>query len=89
MTLSAITRVFEIACGKLGKSADISSPVLSGDYEGAKKLALYFKDIFKDDFYIEIQDHGIEEEKRVLPLSNYLSCTHRQEANIRYAGANV
>lgn len=38
------------------------------DYEGAKKLALYLQDIFKDDFYIEIQDHGIPEEKKILPL---------------------
>lgn len=42
--------------------------LLSGDYEGAKKLALELKDMFGDDFYIEIQNHGIEEERRVLPL---------------------
>ena len=42
--------------------------LLAGDYDGAKELALYLKEIFKDDFYIEIQDHGIDEERRVLPL---------------------
>ncbi len=42
--------------------------LLAGDYEGAKELALYMKDIFGEDFYIEIQDHGIEEERRILPL---------------------
>lgn len=46
----------------------IPKRLLAGDYEGAKELARYFKDVFKDDFYIEIQDHGIEDEKRVLPL---------------------
>ena len=42
--------------------------LLRGDYEGAKKTALELKEIFGEDFYIEIQDHGIEEQKRVLPL---------------------
>ncbi len=42
--------------------------LLKGDYEGAKKTALELKEIFGDDFYIEIQDHGLEEQRRVLPL---------------------
>ena len=42
--------------------------LLADDYEGAKELALYLKDIFGEDFYIEIQNHGLDEEKRVLPL---------------------
>ena len=47
--------------------------LLKGDSEGAKKTALELKDIFGDDFYIEIQDHGLEEQKRVLPLLLQLS----------------
>ncbi len=42
--------------------------LLANDYEGAKELASYLKEIFGEDFYLEIQDHGIEEEKRILPL---------------------
>lgn len=42
--------------------------LLKGDYEGAKKTALELKEMFGDDFYIEIQDHGLEEQRRVLPL---------------------
>ena len=42
--------------------------LLRGDYEGAKKTAIDLKGMFGDDFYIEIQDHGLEEQKRVLPL---------------------
>ena len=38
------------------------------DYDGAKELALYLQGIFGEDFYIEIQDHGLEEEKRILPM---------------------
>ena len=46
----------------------IPKQLLRGDYEGAKKTALELKEIFGEDFYIEIQDHGLEEQKRVLPL---------------------
>ena len=46
----------------------IPRKLLAGDYDGAKELALYLKGIFGDDFYIEIQNHGLDEEKRVLPL---------------------
>lgn len=41
--------------------------LLNGDYDGAKKWAQEMKDIFGEDFYIELQDHGIAEEKQVLP----------------------
>ncbi len=43
--------------------------LLNGDYEGAKALAIRLKNMFAEgDFYIEIQNHDIEEEIRVLPL---------------------
>lgn len=43
--------------------------LISGDYEKAKEYAITMRDIFgKDDFYIEIQDHGILEEKMCNPL---------------------
>lgn len=41
--------------------------LLKGDYEGAKAWAQEMKDVFGEDFYIELQDHGIEEQKLVLP----------------------
>ncbi len=41
--------------------------LLSGDYEGAKAFALDMKNTFGDDFYIEIQDHGIAEQKQIMP----------------------
>ncbi len=41
--------------------------LLQGDYEGAKKWAAEMKVVFGDDFYIELQDHGIAEEKQVIP----------------------
>ena len=42
--------------------------MLNGDYEGAKKEALEMQDIFGEgNFYLELQDQGLEEEARILP----------------------
>ncbi len=44
----------------------IPQKILSGEYEEAKKTALRMKNIFgAQNFYLEIQDHGLEEERRV------------------------
>ena len=44
------------------------------DYDGAKKAALRYRDIFgKDNFFLELQDHGIPEQKRVNRELNRLS----------------
>ena len=42
--------------------------LLAGEYEKAKAFALEMKAAFGEDFYIEIQDHGIPEQKQILPL---------------------
>ena len=42
--------------------------LMKGDYEGAKAFALSMKEIYGEDFYLEIQDHGIPEQKQILPL---------------------
>ena len=44
----------------------IPQALMNGDYEGAKRQALAFRDIFgKDNFFLEIQDHGIAVQKEV------------------------
>lgn len=57
-----------VICLSACVAGGIPRRLLADDYEGAKELALYLKDIFGKDFYIEIQNHGLDEEKRVLPL---------------------
>ena len=57
-----------VICLSACVAGGIPRRLLSGDYEGAKELALYLKGVFGEDFYIEIQNHGLDEEKRVLPL---------------------
>ena len=42
--------------------------LMAGEYEKAKAFALEMKAAFGEDFYIEIQDHGIPEQKQILPL---------------------
>lgn len=44
----------------------VASHLINADYEEAKKIALMYKNLFGDDFYLEIQDHGIPAEKIVL-----------------------
>ena len=65
---------------KYGGSAKImstfSGSILSnakGNEEKAREIALLYKDIFKDGFYLELQNHGLEENRKV------------NEANIKLA----
>lgn len=46
-------------------SGGISKYILRDDLEGAKNLLLTYKDIFKEDFYLELQNHGLEKQKKV------------------------
>ncbi len=50
-------------------AGDIPQAIIRGDYEKAKSLILWFKEVFGEDFYLEMQNHGIEEE---LLVNQYL-----------------
>jgi len=39
--------------------------IISGSMEEAEKAALEFKEIFGDDFYLEVQNHDLDDERRV------------------------
>ncbi len=45
----------------------IPQAILGNELEKADAVAKEFKRLFKDDFYIEIQDHNIKAQKQVLP----------------------
>jgi len=47
-------------------AGDISRKIVNGDYEGAKARALELRQMFGEDFYLELQDHGILDEKRAM-----------------------
>lgn len=42
----------------------ISGPILNDDMDGAYEAFMWYLNRFKDDFYIEYQNHGIPEEER-------------------------
>jgi DNA polymerase-3 subunit alpha len=44
----------------------VGAHLVNGNYEEARAAAGVYKDIFGDDFYIEIQNHGMEVEKPIL-----------------------
>ena len=49
-------------------AGEIPQAILSGDYERAKASALWYRDLFGEgNYYIELQDHGLEEDNIVLP----------------------
>ncbi len=56
-------------------AGEIPQALLKGDYEKAKETALWYKNVFGEgNYYLEIQDHGIHEQKltnpQIIRLSN-------------------
>ena len=55
-------------------AGEIPRKLANGEYDGAKAIALQYRDIFgAGNYYIEIQNHNIPEEMRILPLLYRLS----------------
>ncbi len=49
-------------------AGEVPQAILAGDYERAKQVALYYQNLFGEgNYYIELQDHGLEEDNVVLP----------------------
>jgi len=44
----------------------VSAHLVNGNYDHARKVAIMFRELFSDDFYLEIQNHGMERERAVL-----------------------
>ncbi len=44
----------------------VAAHLVNNDYEKAKQIAKIYKDIFEEDFYLEIQDHNMEVEQPIL-----------------------
>jgi DNA polymerase-3 subunit alpha len=53
---------------------DINETLLADKYAEAKKMAYEYTDLFgPKNFFLELQDHGLEQDKRLLPLVNRLA----------------
>ena len=66
-------------------AGEIPQAILAGDYARAKQAALYYNDLFgQGNYYIELQDHGLDEDRAVLPQLIRLS----RETGIPLAATN-
>lgn len=66
-------------------AGEVSRRLVNGDYDGARETALQYLDIFGEgNYYLEIQNHGIEDEERILPYLYKLS----RETGIPMAATN-
>jgi DNA polymerase-3 subunit alpha len=75
--------------GLIGMSAclrgHIAETILADRYDDARRLALTYADIFgKDSFFLEVQDHHLEQDKRLTPQLNRLS----QETGLKLVATN-
>jgi DNA polymerase III subunit alpha len=53
---------------------DVNETLLADRYDEAKRMSYEYSDLFgKKNFFLEIQDHGLEPDARLLPLVNRLS----------------
>ena len=57
----------DLICLSACVQGEVAKYILKGDKEEAKKRAEYYKSIFGEDYYIEIQDHGLDVQKRSNP----------------------
>ena len=65
-------------------AGSIPQALLAGNYEKAKQIALDYKNVFGDDYYLEIQDHGMPEDKIAIQGLLRLS----QECDIKLVATN-
>lgn len=55
-------------------AGEIPRRLTMNDYAGAKKTALRYREIFgKDNYFLEVQYHGMPQQKRILPYLRMLS----------------
>ncbi|HSP89166.1 MAG TPA: PHP domain-containing protein [Ignavibacteriaceae bacterium] len=73
-----------LICTSACAAGIVSVHLINNEYDKAKEVAKTYKEIFGDDFYLEIQDHNIEVEKAVLEGMPKLS----KELNIKLVATN-
>ena len=65
-----------LICSSACLAGEVASEIVKGDMEAAKKSALWFKSVFGEDYYLEIQNNGIKEQvlvnQKLIQLSREL-----------------
>ena len=73
-----------LVCLSACLAGDIPQLLLGRRYDDALALAARLKGMFGDDFYIELQDHGLPEQKEILPQLAKIAA----ELNIKTVATN-
>ena len=65
-----------LVCCSACLAGEVSQAILNNNMEEAKRVALWFKSLFKDDYYLEIQNNGIKQQvlvnQKLIELSREL-----------------
>lgn len=56
-----------LICTSACLAGEVIKNLLAGEKDKAKETAKRYKDLFGDDYYLELQDHGLDEQKRTNP----------------------
>lgn len=56
-----------LVCMSACLAGEIPSALVRGEYDAAKQTAAWYKSVFGEDFYLELQDHGIAEQRMINP----------------------
>ncbi|MBR3325003.1 MAG: DNA polymerase III subunit alpha [Clostridia bacterium] len=54
-----------LICSSACLAGEVASNITNGNYDKAKEVALWFKNVFGNDYYLEIQNNGIPEQELV------------------------
>ncbi|HIS53329.1 TPA: DNA polymerase III subunit alpha, partial [Candidatus Galligastranaerophilus gallistercoris] len=66
----------DIICLSACIQGEAARTFLDGDSTEAEKRILYYKNLFGDDYYIELQDHGLKEQKDSNPFLMEMAKKH-------------
>ena len=56
-----------LICTSACLAGEVLKHLIAGEKDKAKEAALRYKDLFGEDYYLELQDHGLAEQKRTNP----------------------
>jgi DNA polymerase-3 subunit alpha len=56
-----------LICASACLGGEVLQHLLAGEKNKAKETAAKYKELFGDDYYIELQDHGLDDQKRTNP----------------------
>ncbi len=73
-----------LICMSACLAGEVARRLSDGDYDGAKETAQKYRSLFGEDYYIEVQDHGLEEQREILPYQYRLS----RELGIKLCATN-